>query len=324
MTDISLLGVSIGYDDKTILSDIYLRIPANETMLVAGKSGLGKSSLAALLLKLVKPQKGQIIGLDKKISAVFQEDRLIAHYNAVENVRFACPHAEPGEIIADLVRLGFDEKDTKKPASCLSGGMQRRVALLRALHFGGDMLILDEAFKGLDAKNKALAIDMVKASPIPCKLIISHEESEWKAFCKKPLFLETARLPFLLKGEVVHGKGMGKRLGFATANIDLGEETCYLPFGVYACRITLASGLQRSGILNHGRQPSLPSGKIACEVHIFDFDEDIYGQQADIVYERFIRPEKNFADKEALIAQVKSDIAQAKQALQEACIIFPR
>ncbi|KNF08866.1 riboflavin biosynthesis protein RibC [Gottschalkia purinilytica] len=113
--------------------------------------------------------------------------------------------------------------------------------------------------------------------------------------------------PYTMRGTVIGGKGRGKGLGFATANIDC--EIDYLPpkFGVYKT-YTVYKGKEYLSITNVGRNPTFEDIIFSIETHILDFDMDIYGEQIQIKFIEFIRDEKKFDNVQALISQVISDI----------------
>lgn len=121
------------------------------------------------------------------------------------------------------------------------------------------------------------------------------------------------RLPIIITGTVIEGKKMGRRLGFPTANLCMPENGAGLPYGVYAAAVTLRDGRRLPGILNHGRHPTLPEGSPTVEVHLFNFDENLYGETVQVEYLLFLRPETHFDTKEAMQAQVFRDIVKTKQ-----------
>jgi len=121
--------------------------------------------------------------------------------------------------------------------------------------------------------------------------------------------------PYVLCGIVVKGDGRGRGLGFPTANI--ASRHAIIPGnGVYAVRIFVRDK-HYNGIVNIGIRPTFDAKSLAVEVHIFGFDEDIYGEEVSISFIRRIREEKKFAGVPELIAQIKSDIAKAKGVLTE-------
>lgn len=111
---------------------------------------------------------------------------------------------------------------------------------------------------------------------------------------------------FFIKGEVLHGLGNGKKIGFPTANIDY--SSFILPHkGVYLVEIKV-KGQKYTGLANIGTHPTIDElEKAALEVFIYDFDEDIYGEIATVFFKKFVRDESNFGDIENLKNQVKKD-----------------
>ncbi len=157
---IELKKVNFSYDDQKILSDFSLSIKGGECIQLSGISGSGKTTVARLITNLEKPTDGTIIA-PQKISIVFQEDRLLENLDVQKNIRL--PLSKEQYSLADNLLKEFGLYDIrKKRISQLSGGMKRRVALIRAIAFGGDALILDEAFNGLDTENKKIAATIIK------------------------------------------------------------------------------------------------------------------------------------------------------------------
>lgn len=116
-----------------------------------------------------------------------------------------------------------------------------------------------------------------------------------------------------ISGTVVKGAQRGRTIGVPTANIALGE---YLrpKFGVYAIRTGRAGEpLTYRGIANIGIRPTVNGTSENLEAHLFDFDQDIYGQEWEFALTKFIRPEQKFENFDALKAQIMLDIEAAKQ-----------
>ncbi|WP_352417837.1 bifunctional riboflavin kinase/FAD synthetase [Proteiniborus sp.] len=113
--------------------------------------------------------------------------------------------------------------------------------------------------------------------------------------------------PFTVSGTIVKGKGRGKGLGFATANLK--QDTNYqMPkFGVYKTN-TYINGKSYLSITNIGSNPTFDDVGFSIETHIIDFNKDIYGEKIEISLLDFIREEVKFTDKDKLKIQVKSDI----------------
>lgn len=114
--------------------------------------------------------------------------------------------------------------------------------------------------------------------------------------------------PYAFTGYVVSGFQVGKKIGFPTANLNPVEPDKLIPaIGVYAVLIDW-NGTTYSGMMNIGRRPTLDNGDaVSLEVHIINFDADIYHQQVKVTFIRKIRDEKKFNSVEELIEQLKSD-----------------
>lgn len=111
--------------------------------------------------------------------------------------------------------------------------------------------------------------------------------------------------PFSVSGVVQKGAGLASKIGFKTANIAYPEGICKLPYGVYAVR---ANGM--SAIANFGIKPTFENltAMPVLEVHILNFDRDIYGETLQVEFLEFIRAEKKFASVDELVAQINRDI----------------
>lgn len=123
--------------------------------------------------------------------------------------------------------------------------------------------------------------------------------------------------PWEIEGRVEHGDQRGRTIGFPTANVELGE---YLrpAFGVYAVRAGIDRGgetVWSDGVANIGRRPTVGGTVERLEVHLFDFDGDLYGQHLRVRLIDFIRPERRFDGLDALKTQIVLDAAAARRVL---------
>ena len=150
---IDLKNISFSYGRKLILKDFNLSVKDGECICLLGASGCGKTTTIRLIAGLETPQSGIIDTHEGKISIVFQEDRLLPWATALQNI--SLPLTDTDKSIAEkmLEQVGLSDSADLLPEE-MSGGMCRRVAIARALAFGGDILLLDEPFNGIDADNK--------------------------------------------------------------------------------------------------------------------------------------------------------------------------
>lgn len=190
---IKLNKVCFSYDgEHPVLVDFCMEIPDGGAIAVMGASGSGKTTLLRILLGLEKPNSGEILGLNnKRFAVVFQEDRLLQHRTARQNVEIPLigtqigktnVHKIAGTALKDVELNGFEDFSARE----LSGGMCRRVALARAIAFarsglGRDAAILDEPLKGLDnAMKKRIVPRFIDA--FATRVIITHDENEAELF----------------------------------------------------------------------------------------------------------------------------------------------
>ena len=120
--------------------------------------------------------------------------------------------------------------------------------------------------------------------------------------------------PFAIEGPVIHGDKNGRKLGFPTANIDMGH---YLrpKYGIYAVKGRLPDGRVVGGAANIGIRPSFDPPKELLEPHFFDLDEDLYGKMIEVEFHHFLRGEQKFDDLDDLMVQIDKDCEQARALL---------
>ena len=170
---IVLNRVSVGYPEKKVLENLSLTLPDTGAVALMAPSGYGKTTLLRVLAGLLKPETGEISGLEnKKISFLFQEDRLLPWLTAGKNVELA---SNPEKAAYWLNQMEIPNGN-QLPRE-MSGGMQRRVALARAMAFGGDILLLDEPFKGLDEALRERIAGRIK-NVFPLTVLSIHDTTE--------------------------------------------------------------------------------------------------------------------------------------------------
>ncbi|MBW8191876.1 bifunctional riboflavin kinase/FAD synthetase [Neiella marina] len=119
---------------------------------------------------------------------------------------------------------------------------------------------------------------------------------------------------YALTGRVVHGDALGRTIGFPTANVLMKRQVIPVQ-GVYAVETELADGTQVLGMANIGRRPTVKGTRPQLEVHLFDFDGDLYGQRIKVELVAKLREEQRFASVDALKQQLELDKITARQQL---------
>ena len=178
--NINISNLTKKYGKKEIFKNFSLEIEVGKVTALMGKSGFGKTTLIRILMGLEKYDKGKITGLEnQKISTVFQEDRLCENLSAITNISIVCEkETSIREISAELEKIGLKESQNK-PVKTLSGGMKRRVAIIRCIMAKSDIIIFDEPLKGLDEITKKNVIRYLKEK-IRGKtvIIVTHDIEE--------------------------------------------------------------------------------------------------------------------------------------------------
>lgn len=118
---------------------------------------------------------------------------------------------------------------------------------------------------------------------------------------------------YFIQGEVEHGEKRGRELGYPTANISLDPGNS-LAHGIYATTIKVGDSVHAS-VASYGRRPTFGDRLPLLEVFLFDFEGDLYGQQVEVAFHSYLRPELKFDGIEPLIAQMDKDSAEARAAL---------
>jgi len=118
--------------------------------------------------------------------------------------------------------------------------------------------------------------------------------------------------PYRLSGTVIHGDGRGRQFGIPTANLDVWDELLLPANGVYAATAHV-QGKQFAAAANIGIRPTVNGRSLNVEAHLLDFNEDIYGLDVTLEFISRIRDERKFPNIEALISQIKADIALVRK-----------
>ncbi|MGL4760922.1 MAG: ATP-binding cassette domain-containing protein [Sarcina sp.] len=181
---IEFKSINISYDDNKIISDYDITFEEGNINFIMGKSGVGKTSLLLYVASQL---------LEKRdISIVFQEDRLIPHISVYKNLELVIKNRFKKDEIKkkiDSILESFDLKEFENYyPSELSGGMKQRVSIARAILYDGEILIMDEPFKGLDKSTKDTVTDFVKKYIDETKkttIIVTHDIEDYKRLLGK-------------------------------------------------------------------------------------------------------------------------------------------
>ena len=120
--------------------------------------------------------------------------------------------------------------------------------------------------------------------------------------------------PYRMSGRVIEGRKLGRKLGYPTANVNLNRKQSAV-MGIYAARIEGVEDSALDAVVSIGTRPTFHLTKPLLEVHIFDFDGDIYKQRIHVDFIKKLRDEVKFANVEDLVAQMHKDEAEARAVL---------
>ena len=146
------------FGDRTVLAGVSQAYEPGRIYYLRWPSGSGKTTLLRLLAGLERPDRGRI-RVEGNCSMVFQEDRLCREYSAVKNVELVTGDATSARRALELL---LEPGTTEQPCGELSGGMKRRVALVRAMEADSAVVLLDEPFAGMDDRTRARAEEYIR------------------------------------------------------------------------------------------------------------------------------------------------------------------
>ena len=177
---LELRDIGVVFGDKTVLRNCSLSLPDGARVALMGPSGCGKTTLLRVALGLHSPDSGTVENGFSRSAAMFQEPRLLPWRSAMENVNLVLSDGPDTESAArawlEKVELG---EDAELFPGEMSGGMQQRLSLARALAYGPDLLVLDEPFKGLDEALRSRMISLISCSAVNCAILLAtHSEEE--------------------------------------------------------------------------------------------------------------------------------------------------
>ena len=190
--------ISKCFGEQIVLNDFSCEMREGVCTALMGPSGSGKTTLLRLIAKLEQPDSGKIHYPYKDayrgpLAMIFQENRLCPEFDAITNIRMVMPHLTPEIIRKELEAVKLTDYETK-PVRDLSGGMQRRVAIVRAMLLvkQGDvpMALMDEPLKGLDPELYITVRDYIKeALKGTTAILVTHNPEEATALADHTITL---------------------------------------------------------------------------------------------------------------------------------------
>ena len=177
---LELRDVTLAFGEKTVLQGCSLALGAGEHLALMGPSGCGKTTLLRCALGLQLPDSGTVACDFLRTAAVFQEPRLLPWRNALDNVLAVMGKAQAARenALQWFEKLEIAEAAALYPEE-LSGGMQQRVSIARAMATQPDFLVLDEPFKGLDEALRKRVLALLDGSlKQTAVLLATHSEEE--------------------------------------------------------------------------------------------------------------------------------------------------
>lgn len=188
-----LVSISKNYKDKAIFDDFNLAIEDKKITCILGESGAGKTTLANIILGLTDHQGG-VEGIEKPVSAVFQQDRLIPSLTVMQNINLVNKNANES-VLDDIGLSGAGNMYPNR----LSAGMARRVAILRGLLYPAKTLIMDEPFINLDIAIKYSIIDKIKQEQVKepkTVIMITHDIKEAVTLADRIVLLKDSKIVY--------------------------------------------------------------------------------------------------------------------------------
>ena len=183
---ITIDRLTLSYGSQQVLKDCSLQVEAGSRMALMGPSGCGKTSLINVIAGLLTPDSGKV-SVNGKVSYVFQEPALFPWLTAVDNINVVLSDGPETLPRAEqlLEAVGLSDCRDKYPHQ-LSGGQKQRIAICRALAYGGDILLLDEPLKGLDADTRDQVSALLRQEWTgKTLLLVTHDPSEAQSLCDR-------------------------------------------------------------------------------------------------------------------------------------------
>lgn len=188
---IEIKNLTKGYNGKIIFENLSFNIKKGECTAFSGQSGLGKTTLLRCIAGLENADSGSIEGMgNMKKSFIFQENRLLPHLTVLQNI--LCVTDDKDRALHYLEKT-FLIDDKAKKCSQLSGGMKRRLAIAKALTYGGDFYYLDEPLRELDDNtNEKIMLLLKEEIKGKTSILISHDINQIRFLADRHIFFHAS------------------------------------------------------------------------------------------------------------------------------------
>jgi NitT/TauT family transport system ATP-binding protein len=183
MKRLALNNISFNFGNLSVIDGITCDFPQTSVTAILGPSGCGKTTLLNIIAGIHAPNSGKVEGFgSSRFSYCFQEPRLLPWLSAIDNLRFALSGLEDKTIIEERIHFFLEKAGLAQYAQSLpgelSGGMKRRLALVRAFCYPSDILLLDESFSSVDLKLRIELMDLFSTlwnEELRTTILVSHD-----------------------------------------------------------------------------------------------------------------------------------------------------
>ncbi|MBR5251784.1 MAG: ATP-binding cassette domain-containing protein [Oscillospiraceae bacterium] len=189
MMDIVIKNLYKSFGDNVVLNNVNAVIKHGQVTCLMGQSGVGKTTLLNIMMGFEKADRGEVLNVPAIKSAVFQENRLCEEFSTITNIRLVNDSLDTDTIMSHLGAVNLEDA-AKQKVNTLSGGMKRRVALVRAILAQKDILFLDEPFKGLDEGTKEKVTEYLKENTKGLTVVmVTHDIEEAQSLGAQVIYL---------------------------------------------------------------------------------------------------------------------------------------
>lgn len=194
-------NINISFDNKIIYDNFSIEFEDNKINCIVGSSGCGKTTLLNYISE-------ELLKKNIKVSYVFQEERLIPWKNIFDNLRLVIKHKYKKDDLEKKIDNILEILDIKNIKFLypdqLSGGMKQKINIARALLYEGNVILLDEPFKSLDAKIKNDVIELIRTMNKNRNItiiLVSHDKNEVKSLANKVFLLKGSPVELKISGD---------------------------------------------------------------------------------------------------------------------------